>query len=697
MTERRQDGRVLLLYPPFGALAFPSIGLSLLKSRLNEAGIPCDIRYLNYDFLDMLPGNIVDRLQSFESLTRRNDYCVGDWIFNRELFGVDTVRELDERFFAYLGEEGLDREVLDEYLAVKKLAPRFLDRCMDAFDWDRYAIVGLHSIFNQTTAGLALSARIKRRRPEIVTLFGGPSVAGEMGRAVLAHFPQIDYLVQGEADRTIVPLIRGLLEGGDVTSIKGLMWRCESIAGAEPPFEVQVNPVDLIMDMDTLPVPDYSDFFARFEGRGYEHGVDVFLPFETSRGCWWGMRQHCTFCGLNTKSMTYRSKSPERALKEIRGLYELYGTGRFACVDSILDMKFFRTLLPMLRDSELDLKVFYEIKANLRRDQLRLLADAGVTLLQPGIEHLSTEVLGLMHKGTTYRRNVNFLKWARESDLTIFWSILYGFPGEEESYYEAVAERIPSLYHMYPPKHLVKVRVDRFSPLFDQAAELGLNRVVPARGYRHVYPFEEAALRNFAYHFEGEDEQRDPRLDERIVELLGERIREWNHRFFQHGARLDFVASGRRVLIRDTRYDGPPRLYLLTNAAAALYQDCDVGKSRAQLESEYAVEETEPAPDFLSSLLDGLEEEAVIERILRRARHADHPVRRLDLQRRDVRGLLSELLAARLMNAEGELVFSLACRMDDPRDLFESKSREFAALNNMAATRDVIVGALPGG
>ena len=695
MIARRQDGRVLLLYPPFGALAFPSIGLSLLKSRLVEAGIPCDIRYLNYDFLDMFPGDTLDRLRLFDGLTRRNDYSVGDWIFNRELFDAETVEELDKRFFAFLSEEGISRDVLDAYLAVKNLVPQFLDRCMEAFDWDRYAIVGMHSIFNQTAAGLALAARIKRHRPEIVTLFGGPSAAGDMGRAVLAHFPQIDYLVQGEADRTIVPLIRGLIDGEDITATKGLMWRQEPAAdGASA--GVEINPVDLITDMDTLPVPDYSDFFERFEGRGYESGVDVFLPFETSRGCWWGMQQHCTFCGLNTKSMTYRSKSPERALQEIRGLYELYGNERFACIDSILDMKFFRTLLPMLRDSELDLKIFYEIKANLRRDQLRLLADAGVTLLQPGLEHLSSEVLSLMRKGTTYRQNVNFLKWARESDLTIFWSILYGFPSEEESYYEAVAESIPSLYHLYPPKHLVKVRVDRFSPLFDQAAELGLSRILPARGYRHVYPFEDSALRDFAYHFVGEDDRRDPRLDERILELLGERIREWNHRFFQHGARLDYVTSGQRLLIRDARYDGPPRLYLLTGSAAKLYQDCDVGKSKAQLENEYALEVDSSASEILNFLLEGLESDAVIDRVLHRAEQAEHPVVRLHLQDRDVATILSQLLEARLIATEGDLVFSLACRMDNPRDFFSAGSREFAAMSNMAATRDVIVGALPG-
>ena len=44
------------------------------------------------------------------------------------------------------------------------------------------------------------------------------------------------------------------------------------------------------------------------------------LLFETSRGCWWGAKSHCTFCGLNGETMAFRSKSPRRALDELEQL-----------------------------------------------------------------------------------------------------------------------------------------------------------------------------------------------------------------------------------------------------------------------------------------------------------------------------------------------------------------------------------------
>ncbi len=70
-------------------------------------------------------------------------------------------------------------------------------------------------------------------------------------------------------------------------------------------------------------------------------------------------------------------------------------------VDNILPHEYFKTLLPELKRRQLGVTLFYEIKANLKREQVELLRDAGVAALQPGIESLSTPVLRLMRKGTT--------------------------------------------------------------------------------------------------------------------------------------------------------------------------------------------------------------------------------------------------------------------------------------------------------
>jgi hypothetical protein len=53
-----------------------------------------------------------------------------------------------------------------------------------------------------------------------------------------------------------------------------------------------------------------------------------------------------------------------------------------------------------------------------------------VHFLPPGIESLGTPILALMRKGITGLQNARLLKWCAESGIHVFWSVIYGFPGE---------------------------------------------------------------------------------------------------------------------------------------------------------------------------------------------------------------------------------------------------------------------------
>ena len=63
---------------------------------------------------------------------------------------------------------------------------------------------------------------------------------------------------------------------------------------------------------------------------------------------------------------------------ELEALVTTYGVRRLSSVDNILDVRHISKLFPRLRDSGLDLELFYEVKANLRfRDQLVTLQSRG--------------------------------------------------------------------------------------------------------------------------------------------------------------------------------------------------------------------------------------------------------------------------------------------------------------------------------
>ena len=396
------------------------------------------------------------------------------------------------RSSSYLGEQ--EQDLRDKIIRTRcKEIPSYLDDLVDSFPWDEAAVVGFSSTFQQSTASFALARRLKERYPHIVTVFGGANFDGEMGPEIVRTVDCVDFAIVGEADDAFPALLRALADGSDLDLVPGLARRVGGQVRATPPAPPRER-------LDDLPAPDYTEYFEHAEELGLltPGGGDVWLPLETARGCWWGAKHHCTFCGLNGTTLRYRSKSPERVIDELAQQARKYRSCRFEAVDNILDMAYLKQLFPALVQDDAGYEFFYEVKANLGREQLRLLAQAGVTHIQPGIESLSSHVLGLMRKGARASQNVSLLRWARYYDIDVAWNILWGFPAETEPDYSEQAAVIPHLLHLQPPSCASRIWLERFSPLFGEVSDKR-----PERSYEYVYP-RHVELDRVAYFFDYE-------------------------------------------------------------------------------------------------------------------------------------------------------------------------------------------------
>ena len=271
------------------------------------------------------------------------------------------------------------------------------------------------------------------------------------------------------------------------------------------------------------------------------------LLVETARGCWWGERSHCTFCGLNGATMTFRSKSPERVVEEFTHLRDRYGVRSFSVVDDILDMQYFKTVVPMLAEAELGLELFWEIKANLTARHVRELRDAGVIWVQPGVESLNDHVLDLMRKGTTAFKNIELLKWCKEYGVKPLWNFLYGFPGETADDYAESIELIHSIWHLDAPTGYGPVRLDRFSPYHQDPEGFGMTNVRPMAPFTILYPFDVETVMEIAYYFEFD--YADDRVGDTFAHDAVELVRTWMNEQWR-GHALDAGAPRRLALHR---------------------------------------------------------------------------------------------------------------------------------------------------
>jgi ribosomal peptide maturation radical SAM protein 1 len=342
-----------------------------------------------------------------------------------------------------------------------------------------------------------------------------------------------------------------------------------AVSGVRLPPPAHTAPA--VTDLDALPYPEYRDFFEQFQASrfGKEWQPSVFV--ETSRGCWWGERMHCTFCGLNGATMAYRSKSAARALDELTHLATTWPGCDIQVVDNILDLKYFKTLLPELAARKLDVSLFYETKSNLKKDQVRLLRDAGVMTIQPGIESFSDRVLKQMKKGVTGLQNIQLLKWCKEIGIHPIWNFLIGFPRESPDDYFEMATLSARVCHLPEPSGVSVIRLDRFSPNFNEAGQLGFTRLRPLPFYEFLYDLPESARHNLAYYFAYD--YKAPQDVTRYADPLVRSVHAWKTTW-KH-TELVSVDLDDRLFVFDTRPRARAPVSVLTGQDRELFLTCD--------------------------------------------------------------------------------------------------------------------------
>ncbi|MBE1530424.1 RiPP maturation radical SAM C-methyltransferase [Actinomadura algeriensis] len=531
--------RILLVSMPWAAIDMPPIGLGVLArlARTKLTGI--DVRTVsgNLDYIDWLaersPMSMGD--YKFFAVDSHFESC-GDWVFAPALH--DTERHAGE--FEQMARTRFPGERVDRMLELRALSDEFVRDFAERIVAMAPDVVGFTSTFQQNVASLAAARHVKRLAPEIVTVFGGANCDGPQGAAVHRNFPYVDHVVRGEGELNFPALVEALRGKGRFEDVPGLVWRRADGTSVANPMDRKPLPPGVLV------TPDYDDFFERWSTSVARSWVEPVLVMEGSRGCWWGDKHHCTFCGLNGSYMEFRSKSPGRFYEEVMELVERHRTLDVYMVDNILDMSYLTSVLPRLTEADHDLRIHCEVKANLRHDQLRVLADAGVVVIQPGIENLNSHVLKLMDKGVTGCQNVRFIRDGESLGIKVVWNYLYGFPGETADDYTAVIEQFPALHHLRPPDAVSRIVIERFSPYFDRP-ELGFPDLRPARAHRLIYDLPEDECFDLSYSFEA----RPAGIDDRLADRLDAAAAEWQEAAAD--SRLTYHDLGDRIVLINTR------------------------------------------------------------------------------------------------------------------------------------------------
>lgn len=604
MRPRHQ--RIVLVNMPWASTQRPSLPLAILRRLCSEAGVEAQVLYPNLDMAAEIGFEPAAHLSQVRHLYGLSEHLFSAQIYGREAVNSDAfLRRFAEALRptadTYPWGQSFSELSLLERLR-DEVVPRFLDATLARVMALEPAVVGFTATFNQVMASLALAVRLRSALPELRIVAGGASFDGEMGVEYhRAFMGSIDHVFLGEAEESFREYLRRLLSDESTAGISGTTWTDGR--------EVHVVPGRPLADLSASPTPDFDDFFAEkrrvLEATGKDFNIEV-LPFESSRGCWWGQKHQCMFCGLNHGSMPFRSRPAERVIADLVYLAARYSVVKFSATDWILTRTGRGELFRRLTELDLDLDLFYEVRSDMKKAEIAEMKRAGITRVQPGIESFSTPLLELMGKGTTGIRQVQFLRWCEELGVSAAYNLLARFPGEKPEWYREMERLIRRIRHLQPPGHEpVEIEMHRFAPLFEERASLGVDRVALRPDYAFNLPSGTVDPLKAGYFFSFESKRLPD--DEGGLAALSQTVNSWiADRGRPVPPRYEYRVGPGFIHVEDTR--GPePRVMDL----ADLYHDvlllCDAIQTRETLARDLErVRPTEVRDGSLDRVVDEL-------------------------------------------------------------------------------------------
>ena len=472
-ADQDEEVQVALLSAPVLFPPVPSIALSIFRSALESAGISSKVIYAAIPTNHLLGLETIYKISEYIDLQKNAEYLFADLT---DVSASVSVPQFVETFTSPALPKEEKEKLTEMIFLAKKAAETIVEAAARRIIHMKARIVAASSIYAQQNASLAILKRVKELDPSIITILGGHNVSGEMGRVILRYFPSVDLVSFGEGDETIVQVCSDLLTHKNSSMPYGVIRHGEELP--------ETIPYRMTKNMDRVAVPDYRDFFEeiQMETSGFYGDIPVYylqtyentIFLEGSRGCWWGEKHPCSFCGLNGLTDHYREKSSQKLYSEIHEMISQYPGAIIQLSDNVLSRNMIRELVPMLANDPESYFIIAEIKTNLKSQEIKALSKAGFHVTQPGIESLNDHLLALMGKGSSAVQNIALMKYCRTYGIYPIWNMMFQVPGENREDYEQMLELIPSIVHLNPPTRANSIVFMRFSRYCDHPEDYGL-------------------------------------------------------------------------------------------------------------------------------------------------------------------------------------------------------------------------------
>ncbi len=303
-----------------------------------------------------------------------------------------------------------------------------------------------------------LTRDIRKALPAIPIVYGGVFPTYHW-KEILAEEPQIDVIVRGEGEETVVRLISALENNTPLYDIPGIAFSRQGVPVATPSAP-PISDLDRIRTGWELIDP------ARYSYWGDRRAVVV----QFSRGC----PHSCTYCGQHLFWKRWRHRDPEKFAAEIAWLNRTYGIEVFNLADEnpTASRLAWRAFLEALIAQKVSVTIVGSTRADdIVRDAdiLHLYKKAGVARFLLGIESYDEQTLLKIQKGSVIAKDREAIRLLRQHNIISMATYVVGFEDEKGGDYKRGLKQLLS----YDPDQiqLLYATPHRWTPYFQLASE----------------------------------------------------------------------------------------------------------------------------------------------------------------------------------------------------------------------------------
>ncbi|MAF25983.1 hypothetical protein CL634_10495 [bacterium] len=283
-----------------------------------------------------------------------------------------------------------------------------------------------------------------KQKLDVPAIVGGPHMSLYPKETLTHHC--IDYGVVGDGWETLPELLQTIQAGGDLSTVKSIVYRKDGEIMATEYRSQSVSLEDVPFPArDIMPLNHYDTVLTK------SRPIGIII---TALGCPF----RCTYCVTDTN---LRSRSAEHVVAEIEECVNKYGIKEITFYDETftVNRKRVTEILDLLEEKKLKFSWIVRTRADcVDKEMIERMARLGCIEIRIGIESGDEKVLRSINRFIPLERIRNVVKWSKQAGLVVFGFFMVGLPGETK---EEIMKTLKFMLEL----DLDFVEINKFVPL----------------------------------------------------------------------------------------------------------------------------------------------------------------------------------------------------------------------------------------